>query len=69
MARIVHDIKDLLLDKDTPHPDDDALHLWDEIDGHVPGGVNWAADLSDQWDETTIVGVTGPDTDTAIPPW
>ncbi|MCK9930814.1 hypothetical protein MXD62_27340 [Frankia sp. Mgl5] len=47
-----------------------ALHLWDEIDGHVPGGVNWAADVADQWDDTTtIVGVTGPDTDTAIPPW
>lgn len=69
MARIVHDIKDLLLDKDTPDPDEDALHLWDEIDGHVPGGVNWAADIADQWDDTTTVGITGPDTDTETPPW
>ncbi|TCJ32313.1 type I-E CRISPR-associated endonuclease Cas1e [Parafrankia sp. BMG5.11] len=69
MARIVHDIKDLLLDKDAPDPDEDALHLWDEIDGHVPGGVNWAADVADQWDDTTIVGITGPDTDTEAPPW
>jgi CRISPR-associated protein Cas1 len=67
MARVVHDIKDLLLE-DGAQDDDDALHLWDEVDGHVPGGVNWAADLIDRWDEDTVVGVTGPDVDEQAPP-
>ncbi len=68
MARVVHDIKDLLLEEGTPDHDDDALHLWDEFDGHVPGGVNWAADLADQWDGDTVLGVTGPDIDQQPPP-
>ncbi|ABD09417.1 CRISPR-associated protein, Cas1 family [Frankia casuarinae] len=69
MARIIHDIKDLLIEEGTRDNDEDALHLWDELDGHVPGGVNWAADLADQTDDTTILGVTGPDTDQPPPPW
>ncbi|SBW22915.1 CRISPR-associated endonuclease Cas1 [Candidatus Protofrankia californiensis] len=69
MARIVHDIKDLLLEEGAHDRDDDAMHLWDEFDGHVPGGVNWAADLADQWDGDTVLGVTGPDIDQQPPPW
>ncbi|EIV92929.1 type I-E CRISPR-associated endonuclease Cas1e [Frankia sp. QA3] len=70
MARIIHDIKDLLLDDaDADLDDADALHLWDDVDGHVPGGVNWAIDLADGTDDTTIIGVTGPDTDQPPPPW
>ena len=69
MARIVHDIKDLLLEEGAADHDQDALHLWDDIDGHVPGGVNWASNLADQTDDTTIVGITGPDPDNQPPPW
>ncbi|MCM3884607.1 type I-E CRISPR-associated endonuclease Cas1e [Frankia sp. R82] len=67
MARIIHDIKDLLLDTDTTDLDDEGLHLWDEVDGEVPGGVNWAVDLADSWDDLTSLGITGPDLD-ATPP-
>jgi CRISPR-associated protein Cas1 len=68
MARVVHDIKDLLLEEGARDDDEDALHLWDEFDGQVPGGVNWAADLIDHWDADTVVGVTGPDVDEQPPP-
>lgn len=69
MARIVHDIKDLILEEGVPEADDDALHLWDEVDGHVPGGVDWAADLAQQSSDGTVVGVTGPNIDEQPPPW
>ena len=35
MARVIRDIKDLLLGEGHDVPDNDALHLWDEFDGHV----------------------------------
>ena len=50
-------------------PDEDALHLWDEIDGHVAGGTNWAADLADGWTDESYVGVTGPDVPEYPVPW
>jgi CRISPR-associated protein Cas1 len=64
MGRIVRDIKDLLLDdKQTDTDDHDGLHLWDELDGQVPGGVNWAADYANGWDDAISLGIIGPDTD------
>lgn len=68
MGRIVRDIKDLLLG-DGAEPDAaDAHHLWDEFDGHVPGGTNWAHDFVDGWaDSDTFIGVTGPDVDHQVP--
>jgi len=69
MGRIIRDIKTLLLGDDADIPDVDSLHLWDEFDGAVPGGVNWAADLAALPDENIIVGVTGPDLDEQPPPW
>ncbi|WP_007512283.1 type I-E CRISPR-associated endonuclease Cas1e [Pseudofrankia saprophytica] len=69
MARIIRDIKTLLLGDEADFPDQDSLHLWDEFDGAVAGGVNWAADLADLPAENTIVGVTGPDLDEQPPPW
>ncbi len=61
MARIVHDVKDILLGEESDVRDEDALHLWDEFDGHVAGGTNWAADVADSWTTESFVGVTGPD--------
>ncbi|ONH60404.1 subtype I-E CRISPR-associated endonuclease Cas1 [Frankia sp. CcI49] len=69
MARIVHDIKDLLVDGDSSTPDEDCLHLWDEVDGEVPGGVNWAVDLADGWDDLISLGITGPDLPQTSPPF
>lgn len=63
MGRIVADLKDLLLDDEQADADDqDALHLWDELDGHVAGGVNWAADYANCWDDAISLGIIGPDT-------
>lgn len=66
MARVVRDIKTLLLDNDTP-TDDESLHLWDEFDGHVAGGTNWAADYADSIDHTSIAAITGPDLSQDVP--
>ncbi|MBX6389147.1 MAG: type I-E CRISPR-associated endonuclease Cas1 [Frankia sp.] len=69
MARIVRDIKTLLLGDDADIPDEDSLHLWDEFDGVVPGGVNWATDLADLPPGNSMIGITGPDLDEQPPPW
>lgn len=61
MARVIRDIKDLLLGEGHDVPDNDALHLWDEFDGHVAGGTNWAVDYADGWTADSLVGVTGPE--------
>ena len=61
MARVVRDIKDLLLGEGSEPTDADANDLWDEAMGAVPGGVNWAADYADQFTEDLYLGVTGPD--------
>lgn len=67
MARVVRDIKTLLVDGHDTTDDDDALHLWDEFDGHVAGGTNWAADFADSIDPTAIAAVTGPDLSKDVP--
>lgn len=69
MARVIRDIKDLLLGEGHDIPDDDAVHLWDEVDGHVPGGTNWASDLVDEWSDDSLVGVSGPDVPEHPVPW
>lgn len=69
MGRIIRDIKDLILGDDQEPDDTDARHLWDEFDGHVPGGVNWAGDLADTWTDTSYIGVTGPDVGQPEVPW
>ncbi|MBT8224411.1 MAG: type I-E CRISPR-associated endonuclease Cas1 [Dactylosporangium sp.] len=63
MARVVRDIKDLLLGENIDSSDTDAHALWDENLGSVPGGVNWAADYADTITDESFVGVTGPDID------
>jgi len=69
MARIITDIKDLLLGDGRDVSDDDLHHLWDDTDGSVPGGVNWAIDAADQYTPDSFLGVSGPEvTDTEAPP-
>lgn len=69
MARIVRDVKDLLLGTGREISDEDAHHLWDETLGQVPGGINWATAAADEWDPESFVGVTGPDIDDTETPW
>ena len=61
MARIITDVKDLLLDDGTEISDEDDNYLWDEHDGSVPGGINWANATADQWTSDSFIGVTGPE--------
>ena len=67
MARVVRDVKDLLLGDSEEPVDQDALELWDEQVGAVPGGVNWASHYADDLDDETFFGVTGPDIDETRP--
>jgi CRISPR-associated protein Cas1 len=69
MAQVIHDIKELLLGEGQDIPDADALHLWDEYDGHVRGGTNWASDLADGWNDDSIIGISGPDVPEHPVPW
>lgn len=69
MGRVVRDIKDLLLGDEHEPDDTDLHHLWDEFDGHVPGGTNWATDLADTWADTSLLGITGPETEQPEVPW
>lgn len=63
MARIVKDVKDLLLGEGRELLDADEHHLWDERAGAVPGGINWAQRLADNETTEALVGVTGPELD------
>lgn len=63
IARVVRDLKDLLLGEGTEPADIDTNDLWDESAGTVPGGVNWAADYADNLSEDLIIGITGPETE------
>jgi CRISPR-associated protein Cas1 len=69
MARIIRDIKDLLLGEGREVSDEDDHHLWDEKHGPVPGGINWASDTADQWESDSFVAVTGPDLGEQRVPW
>lgn len=61
MARIVHDVKDLLLGEGREVSDVDEHHLWDDQVGSVAGGINWATALADGMTEESFVGITGPE--------
>lgn len=63
MGQIVRDIKFLLLDDGTEVSDEDGHDLWDELQGSVPGGVNWASAIADEWDPDSLVGVSGLEID------
>lgn len=71
MSRVVRDVKTLLLgeDIDSTDADADALKLWDEEVGSVPGGVNWAEQYADDIDAETLLGISGPDIDDTRPAW
>jgi CRISP-associated protein Cas1 len=69
MARVICDIKNLILGEGHDIPDQDALHLWGEFDGHVAGSTNWANDLADGWTEQSPIGITGPDVPEHPVPW
>jgi CRISPR-associated protein Cas1 len=69
MARVVRDIKDLLIGEGRDIDDTDLHHLWDEFDGHVAGGVNWANDYADHISDDSLVAVTGPDLNEPQVPW
>lgn len=63
MSRVVHDIKELLLGAGRDLTDDDEHLLWDDVEGFVPGGINWAFTTADQWGPDNLIGITGPDLD------
>lgn len=63
MARVVKDIKSLLLADGLDQGAVDELHLWDEFDSWVPGGTNWANSYSDDLQAVGIAAVVGPDLD------
>lgn len=69
MGRIVRDIKTLILGEGADIADVDEHHLWDDVDGKVPGGLNWARDYADKWTDQSLVGITGPDPDEPAVPW
>jgi len=60
IGRIISDIKALLTDGEE-QPDVDEHLLFDD-QGTVPGGINWASQMTDDWDdETSFIGVSGPE--------
>ncbi len=63
MGRVVRDIKELLLGDEQDLSDEDVNDLWDESLGTVPGGINWIAEVADQWGDDSLIGVTGPELD------
>lgn len=69
MARVVRDIKDLLLPADDAVEDEDAHHLWDEVAGTVPGGINWASSYAEAINDDSLIGVTGPELAEPEVPW
>lgn len=69
MGRIVRDIKTLILGEGADIADVDEHHLWDDVHGKVPGGLNWARDYADKWTDQSLVGITGPDPDEPAVPW
>jgi len=69
MGQIVRDVKDLLLGGGRQVSDEDSNHLWDETQGSVPGGINWATETADQWSSDSVVAVSGPEVDEPAVPW
>jgi CRISP-associated protein Cas1 len=68
LSRIVHDVKALLTPEGTDFDTPETSELWDERNGTVPAGVNWAthsmdtptteADMGEQH-----IAIIGPDLD------
>lgn len=54
MARVVRDIKSLLLSADGEPADEDEQRLWDPV-GDVEGGVNWSA-IEDDFAMGWVIG-------------
>lgn len=69
MKRIVRDIKDLLLGEGRDVSDGDDHHLWDEVSGAVPGGINWAEAFSHDLSDASFPAVSGPEVDEFPVPW
>jgi CRISPR-associated protein Cas1 len=65
LARVVHDVKQLLAPPGETPTEADRNELWDAEHGAVPGGVNWAASPSDDEDgsEFYYQAVVGPEFD------
>lgn len=66
MARIVRDIKTLLLGEESEFRDADVNELWDEKIGSVRGGLNWAADYGDRVSSEAFFGISGPELETDL---
>jgi len=61
MARIVRDVKYLLVGSGRETSDVEGHHLWDDLNGLIPGGINWAERAADLIDSETLIGVSGPE--------
>lgn len=61
MARVVRDVKALLLGDDVEPTETDVNELWDESGTMVPGGVNWARAYAAGMSDDDLLGVTGPE--------
>jgi CRISPR-associated protein Cas1 len=69
MTRVVQDIKALLLGEGKEVSDEDSNSLWDDAEGLVPGGINWASNYADRLDEDAFIAVSGPEIDETQVPW
>jgi len=69
MARVVQDVKTLLVGQDVEPAEADDLSLWDEEVGSVPGGVNWAERYAHEVDVNSLLGISGPEVDEDRPSW
>ncbi|MFA1549904.1 type I-E CRISPR-associated endonuclease Cas1e [Actinomadura chokoriensis] len=71
LGRIVDDVKALLTADDADLSEEDANQLWDERDGTVSGGVNWANDSDFDLVQPTMgedhIAVIGPEFDQPTP--
>lgn len=71
LGRIVDAIKALLTADDTALSEEDTNQLWDEKDGTVSGGINWANDSDFDLIQPTMgenhIAVIGPEFDQPIP--
>ena len=69
LARIVRDVKALLLVDDSGHLESDTNELWDEDLGAVAGGVNWDDGFGDDPipDNGSFGSIVGPEIDDRPP--
>ena len=70
MKRVVRDVLELLAVPEGEDADgSDRLELWDELDGAVDGGVNWASVTGDDVEEGRYVEFSGPPIPEVPPQW